>query len=173
MGQRGTGARFMPNRLVFPGGAVDRTDATAPAAAELRPEVLALLCRNAKPRLARALAFAVTRELEEETALSLGTPPRLDCLDYLCRAVTPPTQPIRFNARFFVADAARVTGTVGGSGELEGLRWYAFQEALDLDLALVTREVLKQLLAWLDLSDTERERRDQVPVFNDRKWRTE
>ena len=31
MGMRGARHRFMPNRLVFPGGAVDRSDATAPA----------------------------------------------------------------------------------------------------------------------------------------------
>lgn len=173
MGLRGAKHRFMPNRLVFPGGAVDRADAVAPAASEPRPDVLALLCRSAKPRLARGLAVAAARELEEETGLSLGTPPELGGLRYLCRAVTPPVQPIRFNARFFVANAAEVVGTVAGSGELEGLRWYAFQEALDLDLALVTREVLKQLLAWLDLSEAERERRDRVPVFNDRNWRAE
>jgi len=32
MGLRGAGHRFMPNRLVFPGGAVDRADLDAPSA---------------------------------------------------------------------------------------------------------------------------------------------
>lgn len=173
MGLRGAGHRFMPNRLVFPGGAVDRADATAPAASEPQAEVLSLLCRNAKPRLARALVLAAARELEEETGLSLGTPPRLDGLDYLCRAVTPPMQPIRFNARFLVADAAGIEGSLAGSGELEDLRWYAFEDALALDLALVTREVLRQLLAWLALPEKQRRARDAVPVFNDRRWREE
>ena len=36
MGLRGAGHRFMPNRLVFPGGAVDPGDADAPAAAGSR-----------------------------------------------------------------------------------------------------------------------------------------
>ena len=32
MGMRGSGHKFMPNRLVFPGGAVDDADHTAPIA---------------------------------------------------------------------------------------------------------------------------------------------
>ena len=61
MGQRGAGHRFMPNRLVFPGGAVDPDDATLPAATEPRPGVLAMLACNARPRLARALVAAAAR----------------------------------------------------------------------------------------------------------------
>jgi 8-oxo-dGTP pyrophosphatase MutT (NUDIX family) len=34
MGARSAGHAFMPNRLVFPGGAVDAEDHTTPAAAE-------------------------------------------------------------------------------------------------------------------------------------------
>ena len=64
-----------------------------------------MLAKGAKPRLAQALAVAAARELEEETGLSLGSPPDLSGLDYLCRAITPPESPIRFNARFFIVDA--------------------------------------------------------------------
>ena len=76
-------------------------------------------------RLAHGLGIAAARELQEETGLSLGTPPHLDVLHLLARAVTPPPSPIRFNARFFVVDARHVTGTLGGDGELEELRFYA------------------------------------------------
>ena len=173
MGQRGAGHRFMPNRLVFPGGAVDPADARSPAAAEPRPDVLAMLGRGARPRLARALVAAAARELLEESGLSLGTPPRLDGVDYLCRAVTPPGSPIRFNARFLVVDAAEVGGTLAGSGELEGLRYLSVAEALALDLALVTREVLLRLLAWLALPPGDRRTRAQLDVFTKRRWRLE
>ena len=173
MGLRGAGHRFMPNRLVFPGGSVDPGDASLPAAAEPREDVLAAVGRAARPRLARALVAAAARELEEETGLTLGTPPRLDAIEYLCRAVTPPESAMRFNARFLVADAAATQGTLGGSGELEAVRFYPMAEVLALDLALVTREVLERLQAWLALPDAERRARPRLDVFKKRRWRVE
>ena len=170
MGLRGAGHRFMPNRLVFPGGAVDPEDADAPAASELTPSTAAMLGRAAPPRLARALAVAAARELEEETGLHLGALPDLAGLRYLCRAVTPASLPVRFNARFLVVDAARVQGALAGSGELEGLRWYGITEAMALDLVLVTREVLRQLVGWIELSDPERDAQRRTFVFDNRTW---
>ena len=38
MGQRGAGAAFMPNKVVFPGGAADPGDAEVPLAAGLTPD---------------------------------------------------------------------------------------------------------------------------------------
>ena len=173
MGLRGAGHRFMPNRLVFPGGSVDPGDASLPAATEPREEVLAAVGRAARPRLARALVAAAARELEEETGLTLGTPPRLDAVEYLCRAVTPPESAMRFNARFLVVDAAATQGTLGGSGELEAVRFYPMAEVLALDLALVTREVLERLQAWLALPDAQRRARPRLDVFKKRRWREE
>ncbi len=173
MGMRGAGHRFMPNRLVFPGGRVDRADLTAPAATPLAPEMRARLEQSASSALAHGLAIAAARELEEETGLSLGTPPALDALDYLCRAVTPPGLPIRFNARFFVTAAERVSGSLGGSGELEGLRFYPIEEALALNLALATRFVLENLRQWLILSPSERARRTTTPLLRFRRGFTE
>jgi 8-oxo-dGTP pyrophosphatase MutT (NUDIX family) len=173
MGLRGARHRFMPNRLVFPGGAVDRGDARAPAAAEPPPETLAALRRAASPALARAICIAAARELDEETGLTLGTPPGLGALDYLCRAVTPPDSPVRFNARFLVVDAVHLRGALAGSGELEDLRWFAVEDALALDLALVTREVLLTLQGWLALTAEARRARTTAPVFRLRRWREE
>jgi 8-oxo-dGTP pyrophosphatase MutT (NUDIX family) len=173
MGMRGAGHRFMPNRLVFPGGAVDPGDAALPAATEPRQDVLAMLARGARPRLARALVAAAARELQEETGLTLGTPPRLDGVDYLCRAITPPSLPIRFNARFLVVDASHVSGTLEGSGELEGLGYLPVVEAMALDLALVTREVLQRLQLWLALPPAARPVRERLDVFKKRQWRVE
>ena len=173
MGLRGAGHRFMPNRLVFPGGSVDPGDASLPAATEPREDVLAAVGRAARPRLARALVAAAARELEEETGLTLGRPPRLDAVEYLCRAVTPPDSAMRFNARFLVVDAAATQGTLGGSGELEAVRFYSMAEALALDLAVVTREVLQRLQAWLALPDAHRRTRARLDVFKKRRWREE
>lgn len=156
MGMRAAGHRFMPNRLVFPGGAVDRGDYTAPAAAELSPVTAAMLGKAARPRLARALAMAAARELREETGLSLGSPPALGVLFYLCRATTPPSLPIRFHARFLVVAADALEGSLGGSGELEGLRYYAIGDTALGELSPITSNVLAELQSWLSRTEAER-----------------
>ncbi len=174
MGMRGAKHRFMPNRLVFPGGAVDRADLDTPSASGLSPQTERLLRKNANARLAHGLGIAAARELHEETGLSLGAPPQLDVLHLLARAVTPPPGPIRFNARFFAVDARHVTGTLAGDGELEGLRFYAMHEALSLDLAMPTRRVLERLRLWLAMDEEERSAQTHTPVMlHDRGWRME
>lgn len=174
MGERHGRHRFMPNRYVFPGGRLDRADAHMRAAAELRPDVAARLargCRAPDPaRRARALALAAIRETFEETGLAIGRPdlrpgaatprswnefaatglmPALDALDYLARAITPPYRPLRFDARFFVADAAQARGEIGGSGELRNLSWLAIDEARRLPLMDITAIVLDRLTHYL------------------------
>lgn len=173
MGMRGARHRFMPNRLVFPGGAVDRADLSAPLATGLSRRTETALRRNANAKLAHGLGIAAARELQEETGLSLGSPPALDGLDYLARAVTPTDSPIRFNARFFCIHASRVDGTLGGDGELDNLRYYGMTEALALDLAGPTRRMLEQLRTWLTLSEVQRDERIHVPVLKDRGWQLE
>ena len=164
MGVRGAGHRFMPNRLVFPGGAVDKGDGVAPAASEPDAETLALLGRVAKPRLARGLVMAAARELEEETGLSFGHPPRLADIFYLCRAITPPTSPIRFNARFLVAEAGLVEGVAGDSRELGAVRFYSLREAMALEIMEVTRAVLGRLEEFLAQG------RGEIWAYRRRKW---
>ncbi len=173
MGMRGARHRFMPNRLVFPGGAVDRADLSAPVASGLSKRTAAALHRNANPKLAHALGYAAARELLEETGLSLGVPPALDGLEYLARAVTPADSPIRFNARFFCIPASHVTGALGGDGELDNLRFYDMAEALALELAAPTRRMLEQLRDWLAMTEAEREARAHYKVLKDRGWKTE
>jgi len=171
MGMRGAKHRFMPNRLVFPGGRVDKKDLHAEFASPLSPQTERHLRKKANPALARALAQAAARELHEETGFSLGRPPHLHVLHYLARAVTPPALPIRFNARFLVVQADHVSGTLGGDGELEELRYYGMTEALALDLALPTRRVLERLKLWLALPAAEREALAETPVLlRDRGW---
>ena len=171
MGMRGAKHRFMPNRLVFPGGRVDKADLHAHFASPMTPHTERHLRKKANPQLARALALTAARELHEETGLSLGRPPHLHVLHYLARAVTPPGLPIRFNARFLVVQADHVSGALGGDGELEELRFYGMTEALALDLALPTRRVLERLKLWLALSQPEQEALAETPVLlRDRGW---
>jgi 8-oxo-dGTP pyrophosphatase MutT (NUDIX family) len=174
MGMRGAKHRFMPNRLVFPGGRVERADLATPFATPLPEATERSLRKKANPRLAHGLAAAAARELREETGLSLGHPPRCDGLHYLARAVTPPGSPIRFNARFLVVAETQVSGTLAGDGELENLRFYAVPEALQQPLALPTRLVLERLLWWLALPVEARDAQPQTPVLlRDRGWTME
>lgn len=174
MGQRGKGAAFMPSKFVFPGGAVDPEDAAIPAARPLPGRTAARLRLRADPALAEALAIAAIRELWEETGLALshaegpmpdpvpadwdafyraGHRPAADALEFIFRAVTPPGRPRRFDARFFLVDAGRVTGPLddfsGASGELSHLHWIALPEARDLDLPFITEVVLAEAEARL------------------------
>jgi 8-oxo-dGTP pyrophosphatase MutT (NUDIX family) len=173
MGLRGAGHKFMPNRLVFPGGAVDPEDHGAPVASPLRAHVLRRLQASADPSLAAALGVAAARELAEETGLSLGEPPHLAGLDYLCRAITPAASSKRFDARFFVVAADAVSGTLAGSGELEDVRWLSVADALALDLAHATRGVMARLHDWLAWTPAERAARTRTPAMVERVWRDE
>jgi 8-oxo-dGTP pyrophosphatase MutT (NUDIX family) len=173
MGMRGARHRFMPNRLVFPGGRVDPLDGRGPYASPLRADTAAHLRKQATPHRAQAIAIAVARELEEETGLTLGEPPCLDGLSYLLRAVTPPSMPMRFNARFLVVDADRVSGTLAGSGELENLRYYTVAEALALDLAEITQMVLENFLAYLAMDEAARAARTLTPLYRHTGWTME
>jgi 8-oxo-dGTP pyrophosphatase MutT (NUDIX family) len=173
MGVRGARHRFMPNRLVFPGGAVDPGDHGVDPATPLRADVLHRLERSASPGLARALGIAAARELEEETGLTLGLPPSLEGLDYLCRAVTPEPSPVRFDARFLVVEADRIAGVLAGSGELEALRWWGIDEALAIDLAGPQRRVLERLRLWMAMSEQERRAQTEVAVLFNRGWEKE
>jgi 8-oxo-dGTP pyrophosphatase MutT (NUDIX family) len=172
MGCRAGGHAFMPNKWVFPGGRLDRADWHVPAAGDLAPEVVAQVAAaprrrlQAPDRFARALALAAVRETFEETGLvlgqtapargrrrkgphgwdrflDLGYQPDLSSLGYLARAITPPGRTRRFDARFFLADAAQLaTLDPVDSHELMDLRWFTLAEALTLDLPTVTRAVL-------------------------------
>ena len=169
MARRGAGHRFMPNVLVFPGGAVDAADFGAAVASPMRPSVMARLQRSADAGLAQALGVAAARELTEEVGLSLGAPPALNGLDHLCRAITPPDRSIRFDARFFVVGADRAGGTLVGSAELEEPGWYTMEAALRAEIPLATRAVLDCFVRWMGQENHD----GPVPVLRDRAWTEE
>lgn len=168
MGHRHASHKFMPNVMVFAGGRVDRADHRAPLVSDLNPTARRMLERKAPPSLARALGVAAARELFEETGLVLGEKrgediaADLDPLHYICRAITPPNRFRRFNARFLAVQAEHVHGALGGSGELEDLRFYAVAELGDYPVAGITRMVLGEFTDWLALSPQGRARRKLI-----------
>lgn len=143
MGQRGAGAAFMPSKYVFPGGAVDAGDHCALSATDGR---LALLCPADAPSPA-ALCNAARRELHEETGLTL---PATAPLQFIFRAITPPGRSRRFDARFFLGDAAHLTGNpdaFAGDAELSHLHWVLLRDTRALDLPFITEVVLAEVIA--------------------------
>lgn len=150
MGQRAKGHVFMPDKWVFPGGRVDPGDARARALCELNASVEALLRAGGQVRRPpRAFALAAVRETREEAGLVLGDErgPDLSKLQFVARAITPPYRPRRFDARFFLADAAEVLAhdEPEAGEELLHTRWFSLDEAEALDLPSITRFVLKEV----------------------------
>lgn len=171
MGQRGSKAAFMPNKFVFPGGAVDAEDAVVPLATPLPDPCLSRIREDAMEDLHHALAVAAIRELWEETGLVLGRPgnwsgivppdwrtyaatghiPAADRLQFVFRAITPPGRPRRFDARFFLVDAGDISGDLDdfthASDELSHLQWVPLRDARSFDLPFITEVVLAEIEA--------------------------
>ncbi|WP_101069080.1 NUDIX hydrolase [Roseovarius salinarum] len=170
MGQRGSGAAFMPSKFVFPGGALDTDDARVPLARPLPAVCAARLQEDCDVDLSHALAAAAIRELWEETGLALGLPgawdapppdwkdfaakglrPSAHALQFVFRAITPPGRPRRFDARFFLVDAGEIAGDLddfsGAQDELSHLHWVPLAEARALDLPFITEVVLAEVAA--------------------------
>ncbi|WP_417519527.1 NUDIX hydrolase [Minwuia sp.] len=172
MGQRAKRHRFMPHMYVFPGGGLDREDRTADVLADLPDRPKARLMRQVQREdVARGLAVAAARETWEETGLVFGEvrndrfTPDLSGLDYLARAITPPPSPIRFHARFFIADAEHAQGggsaPISGSGELLDLAFRPLLECLTMPIADVTEFVLEEVLRRVRGTSIE-----AVPIFS-------
>ncbi|EEB83354.1 NUDIX hydrolase [Roseobacter sp. GAI101] len=171
MGQRGSKAVFMPNKFVFPGGAVDKDDADIALASPLPEMCRDRLAEDADPTLAHALAVAGIRELWEETGLILGqkgdwqgTPhddwasfaergyvPDASALQFVFRALTPPGRPRRFDARFFLVDADHIATDLddfdAACDELSHLQWVALSDARSFDMPFITEVVLAEVEA--------------------------
>ena len=157
MGQRGSSAIFMPSKHVFPGGAVDPVDHTAPLDSDLGADCahrLSAFCSAGAPPPS-ALVAAALRELGEETGLETRPSPKTEPhLQFIFRAITPPGRSRRFDARFFLMGAAAVAGPsedfARASGELTHLHWIGIKDARSLDLPFITEVVIAEVNALLN-----------------------
>ncbi|HEX3673739.1 MAG TPA: hypothetical protein VHU87_05650, partial [Rhizomicrobium sp.] len=192
MGQRHGGMAFMANKYVFPGGRVDSGDSRIAAGGALRPHVHARLTRDASGDRARGFALAAIRETFEEAGVLVGEraakiartrnaawakffahgiAPRLDALEFIARAITPPNRTRRFDARFFMADAGAIAHTLDAAhtDELLTPHWLTLAEARALDLPSITRIVLDEVEARLGGGDSAR----PVPFYRFRAGKSE
>lgn len=170
MGQRHGNMAFMANKYVFPGGRIDSADMRIPVSTELKPHVAARAGHGSTPARARGLALAAIRETFEETGILIGersekvprtrapawqkffahkVMPRLDQLEIIARAVTPPNRTRRFDARFFMIDSAAIVHELEelDNEELLTPAWLTLAEARALDLPSITRTVLDEVEA--------------------------
>ncbi|MDB5412039.1 MAG: hydrolase [Rubritepida sp.] len=172
MGRRHRDMRFMPGVLVFPGGRVDLEDRHTRSTSDLGPEAQRMLELSATPSRARALAVCALREMHEETGLVMGRIdegsgrlcPDLAPVGYLTRAITPADRPMRFHARFLIAEAKHATGEIQGSGELEEVRFFALDELHAQPVAKITALVLEEFEAWLAMTPVQRAKRELVRI---------
>lgn len=167
MGCRPSGMAFMANKYVFPGGRMDACDQRLIVTSELRPDVMARLSKGVGSQRARGLALAAVRETFEETGVLVGeygpTPrtrspvwskffaqgvaPRLDRLEFIARAITPPNRTRRFDARFFMADASAIAHALPVPEHHDLLRpsWLTLSEARRLDVPAITLRILEEV----------------------------
>ncbi|MDU8927132.1 NUDIX hydrolase [Alisedimentitalea sp. MJ-SS2] len=186
MGQRGAKAAFMPNKFVFPGGAVDHDDDGVPLARRMPQVCRERLLQDAPLDYTHALATAAIRELWEETGLILGqkrswdSPPPVDWqgfadlgylpdahpLQFVFRAITPKGRPRRFDARFFLVDADEIANDLddfsAAHDELSHLQWIGLDQARDFDLPFITEVVLAEVAARAHNTEPPM----NVPFFN-------
>ena len=116
---------------------------------------------------ARAFALAAVREAYEEMGILIGEKadavpsvsdpewaaflehgvvPSISRLRFVARAITPPSQPRRFDARFFAVEADAIARSVAvPDKELEAPAWVTLAEARDLNLPRITRLVIDEL----------------------------
>ena len=172
LGKRSNKTRFMPGAWVFPGGVLDKNDYKTKKFTHLNPDIISRLAISNNINKANALALAAIRETAEETGLLLGKNkknisynnnieegngvvimqklnlvPDLSKLSYLGRAITPTFSPIRFHARFFLADASDLSGKITTTNELVEIEWISLKKATKLPMADVTEFMINELLS--------------------------
>lgn len=171
MGRRHPKLKFMPGVFVFPGGRVDADDWRVPVAEGYEPAVARRLATAVAGRFsaarARALGVAAVRESLEEAGVLVGRRagvaslrrlwpsfaerallPDLRPLRFFARAVTPPGQPRRFDARFFAVAAECIADRIpveALGGELEEVQWVDLGALDRLPTAGITRRIAAEL----------------------------
>jgi len=190
LGKRSDKTRFMPGAWVFPGGVVDKADYTISINTSLNQNIIKKLAVSNNIGTANALAIASIRETVEETGLilgkksknisavnfeednngiaimsKLGLEPDLTKLFYLGRAITPTISPIRFHARFFIADAKHLTGKIKSTNELVEIEWISLKSAKKLPMADVTEFMINELLTFNGNISKIKKMLDNRPMF--------
>jgi len=99
-----------------------------------------------KEALAASTATRQPRHATWQRFLARGHLPTLSGLTFFARAITPPARPRRYDTRFFLADAARLSSAAAApDDELSDIGWFTLDEMRALDLPNITRAVVEDL----------------------------
>jgi 8-oxo-dGTP pyrophosphatase MutT (NUDIX family) len=143
MVRRTEAASFMPGAWVFPGGAVDASEATSGRSGGAPGEAL-----DADERAHRACAI---RELREEAGIEL--PATAELVPW-SRWITPEPSAVRFDTRFYVALAPAHSPPRPDGVEVTAAEWFRPPEALErhaageLEMVFPTIRHLESLLPY-------------------------
>jgi 8-oxo-dGTP pyrophosphatase MutT (NUDIX family) len=165
MAQRGAGARFMGGAWVFPGGVVDEDDGAATAREALdnpdlpdaawRAAALRELIEEAGVWLAAEPISMSPAERPHGAAIyaaAAAAPERrlaAGSLRYFSNWITPTVVPIRFDARFYVAQVTNDVVGIADGVEMDAVEWVHPDAALgasrrgEFVLPLPTRRTLR------------------------------
>ncbi|MYG10034.1 MAG: NUDIX hydrolase [Rhodobacteraceae bacterium] len=159
MGKRDGNAVFMPNKYVFPGGSLEPCDFELPFNSNHQIWNYEKLSIQSDRELGKPLVNCALRELEEETGIRIkGNDLQNYNMGFILRAITPPGMTRRFDTRFFLCrinekiESSQMNYFGNASGELSELHWFDLEEALDLDLAAITRNVILFISGIFDQS---------------------
>jgi|OM-RGC.v1.013821708 NTP pyrophosphohydrolases including oxidative damage repair enzymes len=152
-GVRNPGMAFAAGQIVFPGGRLEAGDARRKSLTPLSDDTRKWLSHESRHK-PEGLAHAGLRELWEETGYVAGTLHKWGLngdygpLQFLLRAITPPGQVRRFDARFFAFPHDAVREKVAPADSHEELLDLKFRPLDDLfasKLMPPTRIALQQL----------------------------
>ncbi|HEX4355391.1 MAG TPA: hypothetical protein VHZ95_20835 [Polyangiales bacterium] len=198
--QRNTRMRFMAGAFVFPGGAVSASDGSDELARHIASAPPSWPNMD-DARIERAHAMAAVRETFEEVGVLIGAPPlsiaqleamrarlmngedfgallglekialALDALLPLIRWITPRSEPIRFDTRFYVARAPRDQEARHDGTECIALTWRTASASIgDADAGTIlmsapTRQTLQALQGIESVDDLlEHARHSKAPT---------
>lgn len=167
--RRHPGAAFVAGAHVFPGGAIDGSDASlgdparVAAVREAFEEAGVLLAAGPAPAAAardteRAVLNARDGTFAEVVA-RLGVTADVDALRFVSRWVTPPGDTRRFDTRFFLAAAPTDQDPCHDDTEIVACAWWRPQHALaaakrgEIQLILPTARNLKFLDRFATVAD--------------------
>jgi|TARA_B110000196_G_C20928055_1_gene558604 8-oxo-dGTP pyrophosphatase MutT (NUDIX family) len=184
MGKRNSFHKFMPNKIVFPGGKLDEIDVKVSNQVKKLPEFKKLLSSDIQLRNHLAHYFCALREAYEETGVIIGCDnysflnddnnklrklsdyPRVGNIKLIARAITPPHSRIRFDNRFFLVNSKYITKySRVNSNELLDIDWYNLDKAINLDIPPITKRILKLLKINIRISEERNYRNISIPLY--------
>jgi len=184
MGKRNSFHRFMPNKIVFPGGKLDEIDIKTSDQIRKIPGFKKLSLSNNQLDKHLAHYFCALREAYEETGVVIGCDnynfftdkclksrelsdyPSIDKIKLIARAITPPHSKIRFDNKFFLVNAKYISNYNSiNSNELLDIDWYDLDKIINLDIPAITKNIIKLLKINIKTSEENRYRNISIPLY--------